>query len=113
MAFANQIVSTENETENWLEIINQGRVELVRNIDFDRQLILTFLQSKNIIDEEDIQIIRGAGPSKQQQVSKFLDILSRTGRCGYECFLEVLEIENQVLFEIITGKKATKRKWKK
>ena len=42
MAFANQIVSTENETENWLEIINQGRVELVRNIDFDRQLIFNF-----------------------------------------------------------------------
>lgn len=110
MTSDNQIVSAEKETENWLEIINQGRVELVKNIDFDRQLILTFLQSKNVIDEEDIQIIRGAGPSRQQQVSKFLDILSRTGRCGYECFLEVLEIENQVLFELITGKKATKRK---
>lgn len=113
MTSDNQIVSAEKETENWLEIINQGRVELVKNIDFDRQLILTFLQSKNVIDEEDIQIIRGAGPSRQQQVSKFLDILSRTGRCGYECFLEVLEIENQVLFELITGKKATKRKSKK
>ena len=110
MTSDNQIVSAEKEIENWLEIINQGRVELVKNIDFDRQLILTFLQSKNVIDEEDIQIIRGAGPSRQQQVSKFLDILSRTGRCGYECFLEVLEIENQVLFELITGKKATKRK---
>lgn len=105
-----QIVSVEKETDNWFELINQNRVELVKNINFDRQLILTYLQSKNVIDEEDIDIIRGAGPSRQQQVSKFLDILSRTGKCGWHVFLEVLEIENQVLFEIITGKKASKRK---
>lgn len=106
----NQTVSVKKETENWLELINQNRVELVKSINFDRQLILTYLQSKNIIDEEDIDIIRGAGPSRQQQVSKFLDILSRTGKCGWDVFLEVLEIENQGLFEIITGKKASKRK---
>lgn len=106
----NQTVSVEKETNNWFELINQNRVELVKNINFDRQLILTYLQSKNIIDEEDIDIIRGAGPSRQQQVSKFLDILSRTGKSGWDVFLEVLEIENQVLFEIITGKKASKSK---
>ena len=102
--------SFDENVENFADVINRHRVDLVKYIDFDRQLILTYLQSKNIIDEEDIYIIKGAGPSRQQQVSKFLDVLVRTGACGYKGFLEVLEMENADLFKLITNKKALKRK---
>ena len=110
MVSDNVLDSFEENVENFADIINRHRVDLVKYIDFDRQLILTYLQSKNIIDEEDIYLIKGAGPSRQQQVSKFLDVLARTGVCGYKGFLEVLEMENADLFKLVTNKKALKRK---
>lgn len=97
----------ESETD-FTEVLNKYRVELIKSIDLDRQLMLVYLRSKSILDEEDCQNIR-AGTTRQQQVDKFLDVLIRKGKSGYECFLDALEFKNANLFELLTGKKPSKR----
>ena len=97
--------------EDFREVLNKHRVELIKKIDFDRQLLLAYLQSKNVLDEEDCQNIKGAGSSSQQKVSKFLDILSRKGSEGYQFFIKALELENGELFELLTGKKPQQSKY--
>ena len=96
--------------EDFSEVLNKHRVDLIKKIDFDRQLLLAYLQSKDVLDEEDCQNIIGAGSSRQQKVSKFIDILSRKGRDGYEFFIKALELENGELFELLTGKKPQQSK---
>ena len=96
---------------DFTEVLNKYRVELVKKIDFNRQLILAHLQSKGVLDEEDCENIRGSATSRQQQVNCFLNILARKGRHSYHVFLEALELEDGELFELLTGKKSSKRKF--
>lgn len=96
---------------DFTEVLNKYRVELVKKIDFNRQLILAYLQSKGVLDEEDCENIRGSSTSRQQQVNCFLNILARKGRSSYHVFLEALELEDGELFELLTGKKTSKRKF--
>lgn len=96
--------------EDLSEVLNKHRVELIKKIDFDRHFLLAYLQSNDVLDEEDCENIIGAGSSRQQKVSKFLDILSRKGSDGYEVFIKALELENGELFELLTGKKPQQSK---
>eukprot|EP00794_Sanderia_malayensis_P009407 gene9407-10395_t len=97
------------ESENVRESLDKYRVDIVQNLDLQRQFIFCYLRSKSVLDEEDCERILAAGAGRQQRVSKFLDVLACKGPEGYKCFVESLEIEHPYLFEKMTGQRATKR----
>ena len=95
--------SSEDEENDYANIINKHRVEIVRCLDLDRQFMLSHLRSHHIFDTEDCELILSS-PSSQQKNAKFLDTLVRKGPGAFECFVKGLEIDHAHLFEVITGK---------
>ena len=90
---------------DFIQTLESHHLEIVRSLDLDRQYILSHLRSKFILDDEDCQLIR-SGTTRQQQASKFIDVLLTKGPQGFFYFVEALEIEHPRLYESITGIKA-------
>ena len=85
--------------------LQQHHLDIVQCLDLDRHFILSHLRSKLILDDEDCQIIRSP-TSRQQQATKFIDVLITKGPNGFIHFIEALEIEYPHLYETITGNEA-------
>ena len=94
-----------DEKVDFIHTLESHHLEIVRSLDLDRQYILSHLRSKFILDDEDCQLIR-SGTTRQQQASKFIDVLLTKGPQGFFYFVEALEIEHPLLYESITGIKA-------
>ena len=94
------IIDDDNDYE---DVINKHRVEIVRCLDLDRQFILSHLRSHRVFDTEDCELIL-SNASSQQKNAKFLDTLVRKGPEAFDFFLKGLEIEHPHLFELITGR---------
>ena len=92
-----------NEDNNYEDVINNHRVEIVKSLDLDRQFMLSHLRSHRVFDTEDCELIM-SNASSQQKNAKFLDTLVRKGPEAFDCFLKGIEIEHPHLFELITGK---------
>lgn len=99
-----------DEKVDFIHTLESHHLEIVRSLDLDRQYILSHLRSKFILDDEDCQLIR-SGTTRQQQASKFIDVLLTKGPQGFFYFVEALEIEHPLLYESITGIKAETGRW--
>lgn len=90
---------------SYREQIEKHRVALVQDIDLDRHFILTYLRSNNILDAEDCELIFNSGTTRQQRNSKFLDVLVSRGPNAFDMFIQALEFELPLLYELFTGRK--------
>ena len=93
------------EDEDYRESIERNRVEVVQSLDLDRQFMLSYLRSNNVLDDEDCQLILNSGTSRQQKNSKFLDVIAMRGAHAYQSFINALEFEHGELYEKFTGRK--------
>eukprot|EP00794_Sanderia_malayensis_P009401 gene9401-10389_t len=96
----------DDETEfHSSQIFNKHRLDIVQSIDTEKQFMLSYLRSNSILDEEDCERINH-GITRQEKVSKMLDILCLKGSDGVRHFVKAVEFEQPKLYEKITGKKA-------
>ena len=92
-------------SEEYRELLETKRVEIVKSINLERTLLFNHLRSHHIFDQEDCELIRAA-PTNDARVGKLIDFLMKKGPEAYQCFLDGLQFENAVLYESLTGKKA-------
>lgn len=104
--------TSDSDGDDYREQLERNRVEVVQSLDLDRQFMLSYLRSNSILDDEDCQLILNSGASRQQKNSKFLDVISSRGKKAYSSFVSALEFEHCCLYELFTGKKASKTKCK-
>jgi len=98
----------ENEGQlDYDELIERNHLDVVNNLDLNRQFIFSYLRSKNVIDEEDCEIILNTAKTKKQKVSIFLDVIKRKGNSGMKHFVDALEFEHPQLYQTFTGKVAS------
>lgn len=90
-------------------VLDAKRVEIIQSLNFERTLLLNYLRSNHVFDEEDCEIIM-AEKANRGRAGKLIDFLVRKGPEEYQHFLGVIQVENATLFESLTGDKATKRK---
>lgn len=105
-----QVNEKEEEDEyeyDCIEVIDRNHLNIVTNIDLERQFIMSYLRSKSVLDDEDCEIISKTGNTRQQKVSIFLDVIKRKGVAGVKHFFDSLEYEHPSLYEQCTGKKPT------
>lgn len=95
----------EDSGDDYRQLLEKHRVEIVKSLDLDRQYMLSHLRSKFVLDDEDSQMILNAGPSRQQKTSKFIDILATKGPRAFSHFIQGLEIDHPHLYEVVTGQR--------
>jgi len=91
------------------EKLTSHRVQIVQELRVDRAILYDYLRSKGVFDNEDCGIVH-AEKTNERKASKLLDILETKGTEGVEHFLDVLQLLNPVLYEKLTGQKATASK---
>ena len=90
------------------EVFEKFRVDIVNSIDTDKQFMFSYLRSKFVLDDEDCERINHA-VTRQEKVTKMLDILALKGPDAVTYFIDAVEFEHPKLYEKITGKKAESR----
>ena len=90
------------------DILNRKRFEIVECLNFQRTLLLNYLRSNHVFDEEDCELIM-AEKADRGRAGKFIDFLLMKGSEAYQHFLDVIQVENANLYESLTGDKATSR----
>lgn len=98
------------EENNYKELLEKNRVDVVQSLDLDRQFLLSYLRSNLVFDDEDCQLILNSGSSRQQKNAKFLDVLACRGMRAYKTFVDALEFEHSDLYKLFTGKDAAVEK---
>ena len=83
--------------------LERNRLSIVQTLDLERHFILTYLRTKKIFDEEDCDIIKNCGATRQQRNAKFLDILATRGPNAFNVFVEALGYDLPSLYEVFTG----------
>lgn len=96
--------------EEYREVLETKRVEIVKSINLERPFLLDYLRSNQDFDQTDSELIR-AETTNEARVGKLVDFLLLKGRVAYEHFLDVVQIENPTLYETLTGEKANSSKF--
>ena len=102
-------MSDSESDDNYRDLLESNRVQVVQSLDLDRQFMLSYLRSNSVLDDEDCQLILTAGTSRQQKNSRFLDVISMRGKKAYQSFVSALEFEHSYLYELFTGKKPSEK----
>ena len=92
------------------DILETKRVEIIQSLNFERKLLLNYLRSNHVFDEEDFELIM-AEKANRARAGKLIDFLLKKGSQAYQHFLDVFQVENATLYEFVTGHKATERKF--
>ena len=95
--------------EEYREILETKRLEIVKGINCERSLLLNYLRAKLVFDQEDCELIRAAN-TNDARVGKLIDFLLTKGPEAYQCFVDVVQIESPTLYESLTGEKASSSK---
>ena len=96
--------------EEYREIYESKRVELVRNLRVHRTFVFDYLRSKQILDKSDCELIQ-AEVTSERKAGKLLDLLAHKGENGFVCFTEALQLQSPELYEMLTGKDAGSSKY--
>ncbi len=94
-----------SEEQDGFDVFQKYRMDIVKSIDTDKQFMFSYLRSNSVLDEEDCERINHK-VTRQEKVTKMLDILSLKGPGAKEHFVKAVEFEHPRLYEKITGKKA-------
>lgn len=97
--------------EEFRNVLESRRLEIVKSINGERSLLLDHLRANHIFDQEDCELIR-AVTTNDARVGKLIDFLLMKGPAAYQCFIDVVQIENPTLYESLTGEKANNSKCK-
>lgn len=95
------------DDEDYREVLEKSRFEIVQRLQLDRSSLFDYLRSKGVFDASDCEIVLSE-KTREQKASKFLDILQTKGKDGLIYFLDILQLLNPGLYQCITGKKASK-----
>lgn len=95
--------------DDYRELLETKRVEIVKGINCDRPLLLDYLRSKQVFDQTDCELIRAAN-TNDARVGKLVDLLRLKEPEAYQYFLDVVQLENPALYESLTGVKASSSK---
>ena len=95
--------------DDYRDVLETKRVEIVKSICCERTLLLNHLRSNRVFDQEDCELINNAA-TNDARVGKLIDFLLKRGPDAYQHFLDVVQIENPTLYESLTGEKATSSK---
>ena len=88
------------------EVLETKRLEIVQSLNCERTMLLNYLRSHQVFDEEDCELIL-AEKANRARVGKLLDFLVKKGPDAYQHFLDVIQVENSSLYEALTGMKST------
>lgn len=91
---------------DYADVIENNYLLLVNHLQLDRHYMFSYLRSKSVLDEEDVELILNTGNTRQKHVSCFLDLIKRKGTSGLNHFIDALQYEHPSIYEKITGKKA-------
>jgi hypothetical protein len=95
--------------EEYRELLETKRLEIVKSINCERSLLLNHLRANQVFDQEDCELIQAA-TTNDARVGKLVDFLLKKGPVAYQCFIDVVQIENPTLYESLTGEKASSSK---
>lgn len=95
--------------ESYRELLETKRVEIVKSINCERTILLDHLRAKQFFDQADCELIRAA-TTNEARVGKLIDNLLMKGPDAYQCFLDVVQVDNPTLYESLTGERATSSK---
>ena len=98
-----------SDKEEFRDILETNRFEIVQRLQTDRTFLFDYLRSKSVFDSGDYDLVL-AEKTREQKAGKFLDILVTKGRTAYDHFIDALQLLNPGLFEKLTGQKSTSRK---
>ena len=90
-------------------MLEAKRLDIIHNLNPERTFVFDYLRSKGVLDGEDCELINNE-KTTPRRIGKFVDILAKKGRTAYEHLLESLQLENPVLYKILTGKDANASK---
>ena len=100
----------ESEAEDFRSMLESKRLDIIQHLHVDRTFVFDYLRSKSVLDAEDCELIHSE-KTTGRKVGKFVDILAKKGPQGYKHLLESLQLENPVLYKILTGKEASSSKF--
>ena len=95
--------------EKMWETLQSHRVQIVQELRVDRTLLFDHLRSKAVFDSEDCELVQ-AEKTNERKAGKLLDILQTKGTENLVHFLDAVQLLNPVIYEKLTGQKATTSK---
>ena len=93
------------EDEDYRELLESKRLEIIQHLQIDRTFVFDYLRHKGVLDSEDCELIQ-CEKTTSLKIGKFVDVLARKGAQAYQHLLESLQLEHPVLYEKLTGKEA-------
>ena len=93
------------EDEEYRDLLESKRFEIVQNLQVDRQYVFDYLRHKGVLDGEDCELIQ-CEKTTPLKIGKFVDVLARKGPQAYQCLLESLQLEHPALYKKLTGEEA-------
>ena len=96
--------------DDYRDVLETKRVEIVHCLNFERPLLLNYLRSKRVFDVDDCDHIM-AEKANRGRAGKLVDFLLMKDSEAYQYFLDVIQVENANLYETLTGDKASSREY--
>ena len=98
-----------SSAESYRDLLEEKRLEIIKNVNCERTRLLDHLRASRHFDQSDCELIR-AEITNDARVGKLIDFLLLKGPDAFQCFVDVMQIENPSLYELLTGEKATDSK---